>query len=188
MFLSNMNGNSAVVDKASKIIEVVEAFKSRKDPPDGPDGESMQMNIHYPLLHTSHPRASNAMSNLSSARTPSPSLHSVHPHYISLPSSANSDLLIPSTAPSTAPHGTRTVEGVLGESSRKSLLAADFLATNEAVHGDCNGAVDVCSVAVLAEAHLGERFADSKNRFEVTDLRIGISKVFHGVPKGLNLL
>lgn len=118
------------------------------------------------------------MSFLPSAGTPSPSLHSIHPHYTSLPSSTDSDLLIPGTAPSAILHGTGTVEGVLGESSRKSFLAADFLAANKAVDSDCNGPVDVCSVAVLAEAHLGERFTDSKNGFEVANLQIGISRAF----------
>lgn len=50
------------------------------------------------------------------------------------------------------------IEGVLGECASQSLLARDLLATDEAVDGDGDGAVDVGCVAVFRETHLGERF------------------------------
>lgn len=75
----------------------------------------------------------------------------------------DADLLAPGTSTTTIPDRAWTAKRVFGKSSSESLLAADLLASNEAVNGHRNGAVDVMSIAVLAEAHLRERLANTKN-------------------------
>lgn len=55
-------------------------------------------------------------------------------------------------------YGARSIECVLGEGSCQSLLAADLLAANKAVHGNCYCSIDVDRAAVFTQTHLGERF------------------------------
>jgi len=43
----------------------------------------------------------------------------------------------------------RAREGIFSKRSGQSLLAADFLATNKAIHSDSNGTVNVAIFAVL---------------------------------------
>lgn len=59
---------------------------------------------------------------------------------------------------------------ILGECSRKSFLAADFLAANEGLNGDGDGAVDILRGAVVRQTHLAECFGDTHDGFQVTDL------------------
>lgn len=59
---------------------------------------------------------------------------------------------------------------ILGKSTRKSLLAADFLATDKRVNRHRNGAVDVLRRAVFGQPHLAESFRNTHNGFKVTDL------------------
>lgn len=87
-------------------------------------------------------------------------LHTIH-HQAHLCTDA--DFLAPATSASAVPDCAWTAEGVFGESSSESPLAADLLAADEAVNGDRDGPIDVMSIAVLAEAHLRERLADTKD-------------------------
>ena len=70
----------------------------------------------------------------------------------------------------TVPYSTWAAQRILRKSPSKSLLAADLLTPNKAIHRDSDGAVDIGAVAILAQPHLGERLADAENGFEMTDL------------------
>lgn len=59
---------------------------------------------------------------------------------------------------------------ILGECSGKSFLTADFLAANEGVNGDGDGAVDILRGAVIRQAHLAECFGNTHDGFQVADL------------------
>jgi hypothetical protein len=61
---------------------------------------------------------------------------------------------------------------ILRKRPRESLLAADLLAADETVDCDCDGAVDVSCVAVLAQTHLRECLGDTHDGFEVANLGI----------------
>lgn len=61
---------------------------------------------------------------------------------------------------------------ILRKRPRESLLAADLLAADETVDCDCDGAVDVPSVAVFTQTHLRECLRDTHDGFEVADLGI----------------
>ena len=62
-------------------------------------------------------------------------------------------------------------ERVLRKCPCERLLAADFLAANEGVNGDSDGAIDVLRRDVFGQPHFAEGFCDAHNSFEMTDLR-----------------
>lgn len=66
-------------------------------------------------------------------------------------------------------------DDILGKSTRKRLLSADFLTANEGIdcHGD--GSVDVLCRAVIGQAHLAESLGDTHDGFEMTDLNGKVS-------------
>ena len=64
---------------------------------------------------------------------------------------------------------------ILGKCPRKSLLAANFLASDEGINSNCNGTIDILRRAVIGKAHLAECFGDTHDRFQVTDLVMLVS-------------
>ena len=88
-------------------------------------------------------------------------------------SSTNANILSSGTA--TLPsipitHSSRPIERILGEGSRQRLLTAHLLTAHKAVDCYGNRTVNVMAAAVFAQAHFGERFANTEDRLEVTDL------------------
>ena len=62
-------------------------------------------------------------------------------------------------------YSTRPVKCVLSKGSCESPLAADLLTADKTVDRNGYSAIDVMAVAVLAQAHLGERLANAEDRF-----------------------
>lgn len=73
-------------------------------------------------------------------------------------SSCNLNSLTPSIDPTRPPDSPRPSKRIFSKSPRQRLLAADFLTANEAVYRHRNSSINIRSVTVFRQSHLGERF------------------------------
>jgi len=60
---------------------------------------------------------------------------------------------------------------LLRKSSRQRLLTTDLLAADKRIHCHRNSTIDILRSAVFGKTHLAERFADTHDGFQMTDLR-----------------
>jgi hypothetical protein len=76
-------------------------------------------------------------------------------------------------APTLRPaHRTRSTESVFRKCSAQRLLTRNLLTPDKALYTDRNRAIDICTITIFAEPHLGERLSNSENRLEMSDLNI----------------
>jgi hypothetical protein len=78
----------------------------------------------------------------------------------------------PSTSRCNSNGATSSVKSIFRKGSRKSPLAADFLAANEGLNSDSDGAIDIYARAVFRKTHFAESFGDTDYGFEMTDLKL----------------